>query len=115
VSGEPINGSDGAVLWQGITAAGTSQPFDLMNVGTLFLASVVTAVNAAGSLQVFLDVSDIAGNWQQQAALIAQTTTGVQSTAVPVPAAAQSALIGIGRFRWTSTGQFSVALVAVGR
>jgi hypothetical protein len=115
MSGAPIGGSDGAVLWQGIAAAGTSQPFDLVGLGTLFVASIVTSVNAAGTLQVFLDVSDVAGNFQQQIALTAQTVAGVQTGVLPVPSTVQPTLVGRGRFRWTSTGSFNVALVAVGK
>ncbi len=109
---------DSNALWLGLNAAGASDPFGLAGQGPAIVASVVTSVSGSPSLQVFLDVQDAGGNWQQVAALTAQTAAGVQSAVV---SAATIAALGSGaartaRFRWTlSGGSASVLMTAAGR
>jgi hypothetical protein len=117
---------DSNSLWVGVgpTASlpggvGTSDPFGLAGQGPAIVASVVTGVTGSPSLQVFLDVQDAGGNWQQVAALTAQTGAGVQSA---VAQAATIAAVAAGaartaRFRWTLTGSgtASVLMTAAGR
>jgi hypothetical protein len=93
-----------AGVWSVLTAGGTSESFKVQPTGTMFVASVVTSVvGTTPSLQVFLDVMNVAGAWIQVAALTAQTSTGTQSAAVTPPAAA-SELTNVGRLRWTVSG-----------
>jgi hypothetical protein len=95
---------DSNSLWATLGASGVSEPFHLASHGPTVLASLVTAVGGTSpSLQVFLDVQDLAGNWQQVAVLTAQTAAGVQSAqffngGFPGPQGK------VGRFRWTLGG-----------
>lgn len=100
---------DSNSVWATLTAAGTSDSFSLAT-HTAIVSSIVTAVSGTTpSLQVFLDVQDVAGNWVQQAALTAQTAAGVQSSAFVATVAGPSGRLA--RFRWTLTGTTPTATV----
>lgn len=111
-----------AGMWAGVSANGTSPSFSLPSgavpAGTLLVNSTVTGVSGTGTptLQVFLDVSDVNGNWFTVVTLTAQTAVGVQ-TGSGAPLSATPYAIGTYRLRWTVTGtnpQFSLALAVFG-
>lgn len=106
-------------LWENVTAGGTSEPFTLpvkQADGALAVSSVVVSITA-GTFQLFADVQDVAGNWQQVAVLTAQTVAGAQSAIIPtLQTAVPQGATDNARLRWTMAGGTAqVILAGVGR
>ena len=94
---DPTRAAGGFV---GVSAGGTSNPFSLPTGATgAYVASIVAGIAGnSPSFQLFLDLADAAGNFQQVAAVAAQTATGTQTSLVQPLA---SNLTTVARFRWT--------------
>jgi hypothetical protein len=100
-------------FWAVLTGAGTGDPFQLGAAPQALVASVVTsAAGTTPSLQVFLDVIDVSGNWVQVAALTAQTAAGTQFAAV-TPSSTAVNLTRTARLRWTLSGTSPVMGTAI--
>lgn len=110
-----------AGIWAGLSTSGTSATFSLPTGaqagGQVAASCAVTGVTGSTpSLQLFLDVSDVSGNWFPVVTLTAQTTAGVQ-TGVGNVASATANAISQFRLRWTLTGTnpvFNVMAAAFG-
>lgn len=105
------------VVWAGLGASGTSDPFSIASGATaLEVASTVISIDAADTFTVYADIQDTDGNWIQACALTAQTTTGTVTSLAGSLAAVTSNFTSVARLRWTTAvGGVVALLVAVGR
>lgn len=88
-------------IYNAVSTNGNTDPFPLVADNNAFVGSIATVI--AGTLQVFLDMQDVDGNWQTIATLTAQTAVGSQS-AVVQPSGVNANVINVARLRWTCSG-----------
>jgi hypothetical protein len=98
VNGAQFNGT--------ISASGNSDDFDVRDITTaMFSAQVGTPSGTTPTLDVYLDVKDIYGNYLQVAHLVQFTSTGAYSYAPVGPGTANTyAFTEKARFRWVIGG-----------